>query len=447
MAGNRLVNIDIEGCPCEMDKLGSASKYSISFLEGIHFCLIRPRITQAGSADAVLLNLAVADLASGAHGRAQSLALANLSPINNRTSIMVAMETCSFNLADGTVLETHEFNQRHHIACMVPLAALTCIASRIRVVYRIVAQSAMYAYSCTSQVALGSPIAAPLEPRTLRDELTVDVEYSKYVVTSNNATRVVDFLGIRYGKSPTGSLRFAAAQAPAVIDRSTRPTVIAKKQPNACKQNDFGFAPTSQWNTGGGSGGGGDNGGGVGGGGRGASLSSLFTTRALDTRAEDVPQSEDCLFLNIHVPHTFGQTTHNAFPVVMWFHGGGYAHGAESTYNGSLLNTTFDNQVITIVIQYRLGLFEVLTHHQADGCSGAETVSITQEAAMFTMQEDMDAPSVCALVNSDSLLALAHTNSQIPHFAFMRAAKITKRQITPQVVQEFRDWGAQYERK
>ncbi|KII87583.1 hypothetical protein PLICRDRAFT_690240 [Plicaturopsis crispa FD-325 SS-3] len=56
-----------------------------------------------------------------------------------------------------------------------------------------------------------------------------------------------------------------------------------------------------------------------------------------------------------------------------------------------------------------------------DGCSGAEISALCQEAALLTMQKDMDAPYV-------------------PHEAFITAALATKRQITPEVIERFEVW-------
>ncbi|KAG6836172.1 hypothetical protein H0H93_010653 [Arthromyces matolae] len=56
-----------------------------------------------------------------------------------------------------------------------------------------------------------------------------------------------------------------------------------------------------------------------------------------------------------------------------------------------------------------------------DGCSGAEITALCQEAAILTMQKDINAPCV-------------------PHEAFFNAARAMKRQITPIVLQKFRDW-------
>ncbi|KAJ7095978.1 AAA family ATPase [Mycena belliarum] len=55
------------------------------------------------------------------------------------------------------------------------------------------------------------------------------------------------------------------------------------------------------------------------------------------------------------------------------------------------------------------------------GCSGAEISALCQEAALLTMQQDMNAPHV-------------------PHEAFVAASKGLKKQITPAVLQKFEKW-------
>ncbi|KAJ7212237.1 AAA-domain-containing protein [Mycena pura] len=55
------------------------------------------------------------------------------------------------------------------------------------------------------------------------------------------------------------------------------------------------------------------------------------------------------------------------------------------------------------------------------GCSGAEIAALCQEAALLTMQEDMNAPHV-------------------PHQAFVAASKALKKQITPAVLDKFEKW-------
>ncbi|TDL19216.1 AAA family ATPase [Rickenella mellea] len=56
-----------------------------------------------------------------------------------------------------------------------------------------------------------------------------------------------------------------------------------------------------------------------------------------------------------------------------------------------------------------------------DGCSGAEISALCQDAALWTMHDNMDAPYV-------------------PHAAFVAAAKAVRRQITPETIRRFETW-------
>ncbi|XP_053397712.1 cholinesterase 2-like [Mercenaria mercenaria] len=66
--------------------------------------------------------------------------------------------------------------------------------------------------------------------------------------------------------------------------------------------------------------------------------------------------SEDCLNLNVYVPHDF--TTNVSLPVMIWIYGGGFNDGASALYRADVL-TAFTN-VIVVTINYRLGMFGFL---------------------------------------------------------------------------------------
>ncbi|RXN38115.1 fatty acyl- hydrolase medium chain-like isoform X3 [Labeo rohita] len=67
----------------------------------------------------------------------------------------------------------------------------------------------------------------------------------------------------------------------------------------------------------------------------------------------EIPEvSEDCLYLNIYSPVKPGEKA--KLPVMVWIHGGGFALGAASKYDGSVLSAYQD--VVVVLIQYRLGL-------------------------------------------------------------------------------------------
>lgn len=71
--------------------------------------------------------------------------------------------------------------------------------------------------------------------------------------------------------------------------------------------------------------------------------------------------SEDCLILNVYVPHDF--TTNISLPVMVWIYGGGFNDGASGLYLADVLNAYAS--VIVVTINYRLGMFGFL--QSADG--------------------------------------------------------------------------------
>jgi para-nitrobenzyl esterase len=66
----------------------------------------------------------------------------------------------------------------------------------------------------------------------------------------------------------------------------------------------------------------------------------------------DAPFSEDCLFLNIHVPQMPSMT---ARPVIVFIHGGSFVSGAANFYDGTALACGAD--AVVVCINYRLGVF------------------------------------------------------------------------------------------
>ncbi|UJR09054.1 hypothetical protein I4U23_013302 [Adineta vaga] len=64
-----------------------------------------------------------------------------------------------------------------------------------------------------------------------------------------------------------------------------------------------------------------------------------------------IPESEDCLFLNIWVPNTIN----TSLPVRVWLHGGGYTAGSSNDYDGA--NLAEKSKSIIVTLNYRLGIF------------------------------------------------------------------------------------------
>ncbi|XP_042148156.1 cholinesterase 1-like [Ixodes scapularis] len=87
-----------------------------------------------------------------------------------------------------------------------------------------------------------------------------------------------------------------------------------------------------------------------------------WTLVLLDIKASciylsDMPESEDCLYLNIWAPE---QNTSKKRHVMVWIYGGGLIVGSASLhlYDGSILSTYGD--VVVVSINYRLGAFGFL---------------------------------------------------------------------------------------
>jgi para-nitrobenzyl esterase len=68
--------------------------------------------------------------------------------------------------------------------------------------------------------------------------------------------------------------------------------------------------------------------------------------------AEGFVYSEDCLFLNIHVPKSPSSLPH---PVIVFIHGGSFSGGSGNCYDGTALALGAD--AVVVAINYRLGVF------------------------------------------------------------------------------------------
>jgi para-nitrobenzyl esterase len=79
-----------------------------------------------------------------------------------------------------------------------------------------------------------------------------------------------------------------------------------------------------------------------------------FAAAALQPGEPALPQSEDCLYLNLWAPAGKGP-----FPVYVWIHGGGFTggHAFEPVFDGSMLAR---EGVVCITVAYRLGVLGFL---------------------------------------------------------------------------------------
>ena len=76
-----------------------------------------------------------------------------------------------------------------------------------------------------------------------------------------------------------------------------------------------------------------------------------FAAAAMQPDEPSIPQSEDCLYLNIWCPNTPGP-----HPVFVWIHGGGYTGG--QAFAPIFDGTPFANEgIVLVTVAYRLGVF------------------------------------------------------------------------------------------
>ncbi|KAF7365109.1 Carboxylic ester hydrolase [Mycena venus] len=167
----------------------------------------------------------------------------------------------------------------------------------------------------------------------------VDLGYAQYEGVVDTKLNITAFRGIRYAAPPTGSLRFQAPSPPSKLAGIQQ----AFADPPQCHQGVFGASPTNS------------------------------------LTARDVEQTEDCLFLSVYSP-ALNSTV--PLPTIVWIHGGGYVLGSASQYNGAELVQESNNQVVVVVIQYRLGLFGFLAGQQMKDNGTLNAGLLDQEFAL-----------------------------------------------------------------
>ncbi|KDQ25027.1 hypothetical protein PLEOSDRAFT_1047807 [Pleurotus ostreatus PC15] len=184
-----------------------------------------------------------------------------------------------------------------------------------------------------------------------RESSVVDLGYAKYQGTIDDVANVTSYLGIRYAAPPTQDLRWRAPQPPSTFPGGVQQ---ATTQPQQCLQAGSGNSPTNP-----------------------------NPTSSLSSRATQDP--EDCLFLNVFFP---GSTVPaRPLPVVFWIHGGGYVAGGAGSFNGGDLISEAKNGVVTVIIQYRLGIFGFLSGSQVKANGALNAGLLDQEFALKWVQQ------------------------------------------------------------
>jgi len=153
----------------------------------------------------------------------------------------------------------------------------------------------------TLRILLAATLAIPFAAASAAPTIVTDTG-TFTSVRSPPLSDVDVFYAIRYAAAPEGALRWTPPQPPPVPSGVTR----ASSPGNACPQSES-TAP--------------------------------------------IPQSEDCLFLNVWVPAK--TLPGSKLPVFFWIHGGAFVFGTGGSYDPSQLAE--ENNIIVVTINYRLG--------------------------------------------------------------------------------------------
>lgn len=111
-------------------------------------------------------------------------------------------------------------------------------------------------------------------------------------------------------------------------------------------------------------------------------LSAEATGRPLGT----LFGSEDCLKLDVYAPAGAGPDSADR-PVMMWIHGGSNTWGYASHYDGAQLAQ--DQNVVVVVIQYRLGPLGFFAHPAVSETSGANYALLDHVAALEWIEREI----------------------------------------------------------
>lgn len=133
--------------------------------------------------------------------------------------------------------------------------------------------------------------------------------------------RLSAFYGVPFASPPVGSLRFARPKPPA----KWKGIFQAKFHPPACIQHK--------------------------------SESIELPWISIE---RPVPESEDCLKLNIWTPNAGGSGGNSSRPVLLWIHGGGFitGHIRSPEFDGSVLSAFTDS--VVAMMNYRVGVLGFL---------------------------------------------------------------------------------------
>uniref|UniRef100_A0A5S6R0G0 COesterase domain-containing protein n=1 Tax=Trichuris muris TaxID=70415 RepID=A0A5S6R0G0_TRIMR len=149
--------------------------------------------------------------------------------------------------------------------------------------------------------------------RDPRDQMPMDQKKpDPFPLSPVNDVTIFVFLGIPYARKPIGPLRF---QPPQKVAHFEGDTIYANNLKPSCPQDVDARA-------------------------------TLWFEEPYEHRVE-----EDCLYLNVYTPQV-SRSISTKYPVIVFFHGGGFQTGSSSDWPGHVLAT---KGVVVVTANYRLG--------------------------------------------------------------------------------------------
>lgn len=145
------------------------------------------------------------------------------------------------------------------------------------------------------------------------------------------------------------------------------------------------------------------------------------------TSFRSTAMSEDCLYLNVWAPASNGNAK---LPVLVYFHGGGFQAGdaSKARYDGANMAS---RGIVTVTVNYRLGIFGFLAHPDAARESGHGSTGnyglLDQHAALRWVRENIERfggdPSKVTIggMSAGAISVSAHMASRLSKGFFARA--------------------------
>nr|NP_001246966.1 neuroligin 1, isoform E [Drosophila melanogaster]NP_731172.2 neuroligin 1, isoform D [Drosophila melanogaster]AAF53998.3 neuroligin 1, isoform D [Drosophila melanogaster]ABC86275.1 RE29404p [Drosophila melanogaster]AFH06285.1 neuroligin 1, isoform E [Drosophila melanogaster] len=182
----------------------------------------------------------------------------------------------------------------------------------------------------------------------------------RFQVTSG-LRQVDQFLGLPYAEAPTGNRRFMPPGAPL----PWQGLKIARHLPPVCPQKLPDLSPHGSENM--------------------SRARHKHLSRLLPYLRTE---SEDCLYLNLYVPHEEPQSTPKQYAVLVYLHGESFEWNSGNPYDGSVLSSY--GEVIVVTVNYRLGVLGFL-RPSIDAHNIANYALLDQIAALHWIKENIEA--------------------------------------------------------